>query len=671
MKVLIVDGDVRKLKKLSRLIESIGHQVHKARTIKEATAVANLNTFDLVFINLNLPDGNGFRLIPCLKRAWREARIVTMTGSNSREQELEARRQGVVHHLLWPDDENNIKSILKHISGRLIQATPSRGLKKRRSKTMDANNVSFDVLSPVKFLFRSSTVYGDKTAVVYGDKHYTYNQLHARVNQLASALQKMGVKKGDKVAFLCPNTPPMLEAHYAVPMIGAALVSLNIRLSSRELSYIINHSDSKILFVDNELANVIEPIVPELENIEAYINICDLSPERPLNGMEYEEFLNTGSDAFMECHVDDEYQVAAINYTSGTTGFPKGVMYHHRGAYLNAIGEVVESGLDARSVYLWTLPMFHCNGWCFTWGVTAVGATHVCLRKVIPEEICRLIEKEDVSHLCAAPIVLISMSNYPEAKNIKMQRRLEVMTAGAPPSPTVIEEMERLGVNITQTYGLTEVFGPHSICAWQAKWDNLPAEEKALIKARQGVPYVLSLYMDVLDRTTLESVAHDGKTIGEVVMRGNNVMIGYYKDPEATATAFEGGWFHSGDLAVVHPDGYIQIMDRQKDIIISGGENISTIELENVIYRHPHVLEVAVIPIPDSKWGEVPKAFITLKPGCVMDAQEVIDFCKQNLARFKSPKTVEFRDLPKTSTGKIQKFKLREKEWEGCKRLVN
>jgi fatty-acyl-CoA synthase len=546
-----------------------------------------------------------------------------------------------------------------------------KDLKPRRAKQMDENSVSFDVLSPVKFLFRSAKVYGDKDAVVYNDLHYTYDELYARVNRLASALRKIGVAKGDKVAFLCPNTPPMLEAHYGVPMIGAALVSLNTRLSSRELSYIINHSDAKVLFVDNELAGLVKPIVPELKNIEAFVNICDVSREMPMPGLDYEAFLKTGSDAPMDCDVDNEYQVLAINYTSGTTGFPKGVLYHHRGAYLNAIGEVVESGLDAQSVYLWTLPMFHCNGWCFTWGVTAVGATHVCLRKVVPQEIYRLIEKEGVSHLSAAPTVLIGMANYPEAKNVKMQRRLEVMTAGAPPSPTVIEEMENIGVNITQTYGLTEVFGPHSICAWQTKWDNLSTQEKAQIKARQGVPYVVSLHMDVVDRETMESVPHDGKTIGEIVMRGNNVMLGYYKDPEATATAFEGGWFHSGDLAVVHPDGYVQIMDRQKDIIISGGENISTVELENVIYRHPDVLEVAVIPIPDSKWGEVPKAFVKPKDGRTIEPQAIIDLCRENLAHFKSPKVVEFGALPKTATGKIQKFKLREKEWEGRNRMVN
>ncbi len=535
----------------------------------------------------------------------------------------------------------------------------------------DQKEVFFDVLTPVNFLSRSASIFSDKTAVVNEDKRYTYKEFYNRVNRLASALTKAGIGKGDKVAFVCPNIPPLLEAHYAVPMIGAALVSVNIRLSPREVIYIINHSDSKALFVDNEFANIVKPIVGELTNVKTVVNICDASDERPLKGMEYEEFLRTGSEAPIVPAVDDEYQVAAINYTSGTTGLPKGVMYHHRGAYLNALGEAVEFSLNSQSNYLWTLPMFHCNGWCFTWAVTAVGGTHVCLRKVVADEIYRAVEKESISHLCAAPTVLITMANFPGAKEVKFKRQLQVITAGAPPAPTVIRNMEDLGVNVTQVYGLTEVYGPHSICEWQTKWDSLPIDQRAKIKARQGVPYVNALHMDVVDPVNMKPVPRDGKTVGEIVMRGNNVMLGYYKDPQATESAFAGGWFHSGDLAAVHPDNYMQIMDRQKDIIISGGENISTVEVENVIYQHPDVLEVAVVSVPDDKWGEVPKAFVLPKPGRTLTAQDIINHCKENLARFKAPKVVEFGELPKTATGKIQKFKLREKEWTGRDRKVN
>lgn len=536
---------------------------------------------------------------------------------------------------------------------------------------MKDSSVNYDVLSPVKFLSRSASVYPDKTAVVYGRIRHTYRQFQERVNRLANALKRMGIGKGDKVAFVCPNTPPMLEAHYAVPMIGAALVSINIRLSANEVAYIINHSDAKAVFVDNEFSGLVQPVADQLEKVDFYVNICDVSSEKPLKGLDYEAFLETGSADPVPIEVDNEREVATINYTSGTTGLPKGVMYHHRGAYLNALGEILEARLDSNSVYLWTLPMFHCNGWCFTWAVTAIGGTHICLRAVLPDEVFRLIETEDVSHMCAAPTVLVMMSNYPGAKNLKMKRRLEIMTAGAPPAPQVIENVEKMGANITHTYGLTEVFGPHSVCAWKPEWNESTAQERARLKSRQGVPFVTTQYMDVVDPISMEPVPRDGKVIGEIVMRGNNVMLGYYKDPQATQTAFQKGWFHSGDLAVMHPDGYVQIMDRKKDIIISGGENISTVEIENVIFRHPDVLEVAVIPVPDEKWGEVPKAFVVPKEGAQPTAQSIIDFCKQNLARFKAPKLVEFTALPKTATGKIQKFKLREKEWQGRERLVN
>jgi len=536
---------------------------------------------------------------------------------------------------------------------------------------MSENKVFFDVLTPVNFLSRSASVYPNKKAVVYNDRRYTYKEFYERVNRLGSALKKIGIGKGDKVAFVCPNTPPMLEAHFAVPLIGAVLVSVNIRLASQEVCYIINHSDSKAVFADNEFAGLIKPVVNDLKQVKTYVNICDISNDKPLKGMEYEEFLATGSPDPIKPDVDDEYQNITINYTSGTTGLPKGVMYHHRGAYLNALGEMLEIGFNSRSSYLWTLPMFHCNGWCFTWGVTAMSGTHVCLRKVLPDEIYKCIEKEGVTHLCAAPTILIGMSTYATANNARFKRPLQIMTAGAPPAPTVIQNMESIGATITHTYGLTEVFGPHTVCAWKEEWASLSPEEQAKLKSRQGVAYIVAMYVDVVDPGTMQPVPRDGKTIGEIVMRGNNVMMGYYKDPQASAVAFEGGWFHSGDLAVMHPDNYVQIMDRKKDIIISGGENISTVEVENVIYRHPDVLEVAVVSVPDEKWGEVPKAFVVPKPGKNPKAEDIIAFCKERLAKFKAPKHVEFGELPKTATGKIQKFKLRDKEWAGREKKVN
>ncbi len=532
---------------------------------------------------------------------------------------------------------------------------------------MEISSVNNSILTPIEFLKRSLLVYPDKVAVVHGDNRYTYREFGNRINRLASALKKVGVGKGDKVAFACPNIPAMLEAHYAVPMIGAALVSINIRLSPQEVTYIVNHSDSKILVVDSEFISLLEP--DKLENVKQFVTVCDASDNKLPGSVEYDDFLATGAEDDFEWAIDDENQLLSINYTSGTTGRPKGVMYHHRGAYLNAIGEMLESQFNVSSVYLWTLPMFHCNGWCFTWGVTAMGGTHVCLRNVIPEEIYRLIVKENVSHLCAAPTVLIMMSTWPGAKDLEMKRKLNIMTAGAPPAPTIIQNMEEIGADITHTYGLTEVFGPHSVCAWQPAWEGLSKNAQAIKKSRQGVPYIVTHFMDVVDPETMESVPWDSTTIGEIVMRGNNVMLGYYKDPEATKEAFAGGWFHSGDLAAVHEDGYVQIMDRKKDIIISGGENISTVEVESVIYRHPDVLEVAVIPVPDDKWGEVPKAFVIPKEGTNPTPEDIIEFTKSNLARFKAPKYVEFGTLPKTATGKIQKFKLREKEWKGKQRI--
>lgn len=537
--------------------------------------------------------------------------------------------------------------------------------------TMTGTTVNFSPLTPVSFLQRSATVYPDKEAVIYGDKRRSYAEFQNRVFRLANGLHGLGIGEGDKVAFICPNTPPMLEAHFAVPMIGAVLVSINIRLSAREIALILNHSDTKVLFCDNEFASAVTSQLKELPNISTMINICDITDDRPLPGMEYEEFLAASPDTPVESAVQDERSVATLNYTSGTTGTPKGVMYHHRGAYLNAIGEALELGMNASSVYLWTLPMFHCNGWCFPWAVTAVGATHVCLRKVVPEEIYRLVEAEGVSHLCAAPTVLISMSSYPKASDVKMKRTLNVITAGAPPAPTVIKNMETIGATVTQVYGLTEVYGPHTICEPQDAWDSLSVDERARMKARQGVAYVTASYVDVVDRFSMVPVPRDGETLGEIVMRGNNVMLGYYKQPDASDEAFRGGWFHSGDLAVMHPTGYVEIKDRSKDIIISGGENISSVEVENVIYMHPDVAEVAVVGVPDEKWGEVPKAYIVPKEGRTPTPESIIQFCRENMARFKVPKHIEFGPLPKTATGKVLKHELRKKEWAGREKKVN
>ncbi len=525
-------------------------------------------------------------------------------------------------------------------------------------------------LTPVNFLVRSAAVFPEKTAVVYKDTRFSYREFYERVNRLASALKKEGIEKGDRVAFLCPNLPPLLEAHFAVPLAGAILVAINIRLAAPEILYILNHSGAKMLFVDSAFAKLIEPIMDRLEATKKFVIIVDEEPTSPLEGPEYEEFLSRGSSEPIEVDIADENDTISINYTSGTTGQPKGVMYTHRGAYLNALGEALEMDMNTYSNYLWTLPMFHCNGWCFTWGVTAVGGTHYCLRAVEADKIFDLIENERITHFCAAPTVLITLTGSPRSNQLDIQHKLQVVTAGAPPSPTIIQKMEGMGAVITHVYGLTETYGPHSICAWQPHWDALPVEEKAVIKSRQGVPYIVALEMRVVN-DTMEDVPRDAMTIGEVIMRGNNVMKGYFMQEEATREAFRGGWFHSGDLAVVHEDGYIEIKDRKKDIIISGGENISTVEVENTIYKHPDVQEVAVVAIPHEKWGEVPKAFVVPRPGASPTQEDIISFCQQNLARYKCPKAVEFGDLPKTSTGKIQKYVLREKEWQGHEKKVN
>jgi len=516
-------------------------------------------------------------------------------------------------------------------------------------------------LTPVSFLDRSALVFPDKLAVVHGDRKYTYREFAERVNRLASGLRTLGLQKHDRVAFLCPNTPALLEAHFAVPAAGGILVAINTRLNSQEISFILQHSGSKYLFVDSELQSLLEPLA--IQDLHV-VRIDDTATaEDP-----YEQFLASAAAERPVSWLEDEEEDIAIDYTSGSTGNPKGVVYTHRGAYLNALAEVIESGLNSSSVYLWTLPMFHCNGWCFTWGVTAVGGTHACLRKVDPDLVWDLFEKEGVTHYNGAPTVHIFLVNHPKAHRVEKQ--ITVTVAGAPPSPTLLEQMNELNLRPVHVYGLTETYGPYTVCEWHPEWANLPMAEQAHLLARQGQGNVTAELARVVDEN-MNDVPRDGQTMGEVVMRGNNVMKGYYNNPEATTAAFKGGWFHSGDIAVWHPDGYIELRDRKKDVIISGGENISTIEVEQAVAQHPAVMECAVIAIPDAQWGERPKAFVTLKPGQSATEAEIITFCRGRIAHFKCPTAIAFGELPKTSTGKVQKFVLRDREWQGREKRIN
>ena len=516
-------------------------------------------------------------------------------------------------------------------------------------------------LSPVCFLERSAFVMPEKIAVVHDQRRYTYGEFQERVHRLASRLKELGLEKHDRVAFLCPNIPALLEAHFAVPMAGGVLVAINIRLNAEEVSYILEHSGARFLFVDKEFLQLVEMINPHFIQI---IRVDDNG--KP--GDPYEDFLAEARPLRPERHLEDEEEPIAINYTSGTTGKPKGVIFSHRGAYLNALGEIIETGMNTETVYLWTLPMFHCNGWCFTWAVTAVAGTHVCLRRTDAGEIWRLIRQEGVSHFNGAPTVQVMLANHEDAA--RLERPVTVTIAGAPPSPTLLQKIEELNFRPIHVYGLTETYGPHTVCEWHNDWNGLPDKERSALRARQGQAYVTADLVRVVDEN-MEDVPRDGATIGEVVMRGNNVMMGYFREIEATEKAFRGGWFHSGDLAVWHPDGYIELRDRLKDIIISGGENISTIEIEQAIVRHPAVLECAVVAIPDEKWGERPKAFVTLRKGESASEQDIIQFCRNQIAHYKCPAAVEFGELPKTSTGKVQKYVLREREWGKKEKRIN
>ncbi len=509
-------------------------------------------------------------------------------------------------------------------------------------------SVSVSPLTPLRFLDRAAAVHPDKVAVVDCERRLTYAQLAAAATRLARALQASGIERGDRVAFLSPNTAEMLVAHFAVPLAGAVLVAINTRLAPSEVAHICAHSGARLLAVDAELRPA---------TVEADVEVVAIGSPA------WDALLASGSDEPLPWEVDDEQATIAINYTSGTTGQPKGVMYSHRGAYLAALGGVVHASFDPSTVYLWTLPMFHCNGWCATWGVTAVAARHVCLREVRGDEIWRLLGAEGVTHLSGAPAVWTTIAGASEAR--PLTQPLTVTSGGAPPSPTMLAQVESVGGRVVHAYGLTETYGPYAVCEEQPEWRDLDVDARATLLARQGVGMVQAERLRVVD-DQMRDVPADAATMGEIVMRGNNVMLGYFADEAATAEAFRGGWFHSGDLGVVHPDGYVQLLDRAKDVVVSGGENISTVEVEQALLAHEAVFDVAVIGVPDDQWGERPKAFVVLKPDREASEAELIDHVRGRIARYKAPKAVELLvELPRTSTGKVQKYELREREWAG------
>ena len=529
---------------------------------------------------------------------------------------------------------------------------------------LDRNPANYAPLSPIPLLERAASVFPDRPSVVHGARRYTWSETWTRARRLGSALAQRGIGKGDTVAAMLPNIPEMFECHFGIPLTGAIFNALNTRLDAATIAFILNHGEAKILIADREYAPIVESA---LERIGRTITVIDVDdPEYGGGGAllgeaTYEDFIAGGDPAYEGREPDDEWDAISLNYTSGTTGNPKGVVYSHRGAYIGAIGNPMTWSMPQHPVYLWTLPMFHCNGWTFPWALPAVAGTSVCLRNVSAGAIYEAIAEEGVTHFCGAPVVLNLVVNASEEERRPLDRQVEIMTAAAPPPPAVLERIEAMGFRVTHVYGLTEVYGPATVCAWHPEWDALEPLERARIKSRQGVRLPVEEGLMVADPETMAPVPMDGKTMGEVFLRGNLVMKGYLKNAAATDEAFRGGWFHSGDLGVWHPDGYIELRDRSKDIIISGGENISTIEVEGVIFGHPKVLEAAVVARPDEKWGETPCAFVTLKPGETATAEEIIGYCRANLAHFKTPKTVVFTDLPKTSTGKVQKFKLRDR----------
>lgn len=529
---------------------------------------------------------------------------------------------------------------------------------------LDKNPANYVPLSPLSFLARSAEVYPDKPALIHGDLRQTWAETYRRCRRLACALSRRGIGVGDTVAVLAPNTPAMYEAHFGVPMAGAVLNTINIRLDAATIGFILAHGEARVLLVDREFAGIAAQALVGLERRPLVVDIDDPlyeGAEAAVGDLDYETLLAEGDPEYAWQLPADEWQAIALNYTSGTTGNPKGVVIHHRGAYLNCFGNAVGSAMGPNSVYLWTLPMFHCNGWSFTWTLALLSGTNVCLRRVETQAVFQAIKAHQVTHLCGAPIVLNMMTNAPAEERALVDHPLEAMTGGAAPPAAVIARMEAMGISVTHLYGLTETYGPTVSCAWHEAWNDLPLPERARLKSRVGVRKANMEQVTVIDPETMHPVPRDGATLGEIMMRGNVVMKGYFKNPKATEEAFAGDWYHTGDLGVIHPDGYIQIKDRSKDIIISGGENISSIELEDALYQHPAVLEAAVVARPDDHWGETPCAFVTLKSDAAATETQIIGFCRERLAHFKVPKTVVFGPLPKTATGKIQKYVLRDR----------
>jgi len=543
---------------------------------------------------------------------------------------------------------------------------------------LERNPANFLPLSPLSFLDRAARVHPERTSIVHGERRFNWQTTAQRCRRLASALYGLGIRKADTVAVMLPNVPAMVEAHFGVPMLGAVLNTLNTRLDATTIAFMLGHGQARIVLVDPEFVPTVRAALDLMTGpLPLLIDVDDetFEPPRPeaasgrdpdqpraadrLGQIEYEELLSGGDPDFVWSLPTDEWDAICLNYTSGTTGNPKGVVYHHRGAYLNAVSNLVDWSMPAHSAYLWTLPMFHCNGWCFPWTVTLNAGVHVCLRKVDPALIFDLIRRHRVTHLCGAPIVYSMLIHAPAEERSGIDWPLEGLVAGAAPPLAILEGCERAGIRITHVYGLTETYGPAAVCEKKSEWDTMPLEERARLNGRQGVPYHLQENITVLDPETMAPVPADGETMGELFFRGNIVMKGYLKNPTATAEAFAGGWFHTGDLAVLHPDGYVKIKDRSKDIIISGGENISSLEVEDCLYKHPAVLTAAVVSRPDPKWGEVPVAFLELKPGLMATELEIITWCRDHLARFKVPKSVIFGTIPKTSTGKLQKYVLR------------